>query len=216
MSAKKELTEALRNPWMRAALLLVLIAVAATAALGGFRKATAATGASRLPVYGAGATIETGAMAITPIKAWRTLREPGRYATDEPPKHQYLVLRVRVENQIPETVNSSLYLGQDLLWLETRDGKVAGEKKAERFRRADEHGTRSLTADLHPGLPLTVDMVWELPLDTPLQAQQQWGILGRAFKAKLTFYGASGWGQQDPVAKLRLAVEDRRNPVLAP
>lgn len=215
MSAKKELAEAWRNPWMRAAAALLLLAVAVTAALGGFGKASAGDG-SRLPVYAAGTTIQTGAMAITPLKAWRTLREPGTTRTDVASRHQYLVLRVKVENQIPETISSSHYLAQDLLWLQTRDGKVTGEVKAERFRRAGERGTASLSADLQPGLPLTIDMVWKLPLDAPLSAPQQWGVLGRAFQAKVTFYGASGWGQQSPVAKLRLPVEDRRSPVLAP
>lgn len=209
MTARKELSQAIRNPWLRVAALLCLLAVAATAALGGFDRAGAGTAASQIPAFGAGIRLDTGAMRLTALQAWRSLRDPDGIS-DPAASRQYLVLRVRVDNRSGRTISPYGDLQQDVVWL--RDGGTT-EVKADRFLREDDH---TLVDALHPELPLVVDMVWEVPAGEALPAQLEWGVLTRAFSPKATFFGASGWVQGRPLARLALPVADRRAEVIAP
>lgn len=211
MTGRKELTEALGHPWMRVAIVLALIALIATAALGGFRKATARTGASQVPTYPAGTEIRTSAMAITALQAWRSLRDPDGISDPDKPE-QYLVLRVRVENLTGKSNNAYGNLSQDVVWLVP--GREGLDKlKADRFLRADDH---TLIDELHPRMPTTVDLVWKLPPGQAVAAEQTWGVVHREFESKATFFGSSGWVQGGPAAKLRVPVEDRRAHVIEP
>lgn len=209
MTARKELSQAIRNPWLRAAALLCLLAVAATAALGGFDKAGAGTAASQIPSFGAGSRLDTGAMRLTALQAWRSLRDPDGIS-DPTASRQYLVLRLRVDNRSGHTTSPYGDLQQDVVWL--LDGGRT-EVKADRFLRADDH---TLVDALHPELPMVVDMVWQLPAGRALPDRLEWGVLTRAFSPKATFFGASGWVQGRPLGKLVLPVEDRRANVIAP
>jgi len=211
MSARKELSRAIRNPWLRAAALLAVLAVMVTAMLGGFNKATATTGASQVHTYPAGAIVDSGAMRITALKAWRSLRGPEGNADPYTPV-QYLVLQVRVDNRTGKSNSAYGNLQADLVWLSRKDGRLQ-EVKADRFQRADDH---TLVDLLHPGMPTIVDMVWKLPIEAELPATSEWGVVRREFSPKATFFGASGWVQGRAAAKLALAVEDRRANVIAP
>jgi hypothetical protein len=126
---------------------------------------------------------------------------------------QYLVLQVRVDNLTGKSNSAYGNLQADLVWLPRKDGPWLQEEKADRFQRADDH---TLVDELHPGMPTIVDMVWKLPIGAELPAMSEWGVRRREFAPKATFFGASGWVQGLPAAKLALAVEDRRGNVIAP
>jgi hypothetical protein len=217
MSARKELSDAIDTPWLRAAMVLAVLATVVIAALGGFRKATAGTGASQVPDFAAGVPLDTGAMQVTALQAWRSLQDPDGISDPGNPQ-QYLVLRVRVDNRSGKTTSTYGHLQEDLVWLPgEREGDGEGEGlvevKADRFLRADDH---TLADVLHPGMPTEIDMVWKLPPGKALPAKLQWGVSAREFSPKATFFGASGWIQGRPLAKLVLPVEDRRDRVIAP
>ena len=88
-----ELARAIRNPWWRAAAALAVIAVAATAAFGGFRETRGKLMAK--PPFAAGHRVDAGAMAITPLRAWVALKNPAGTANSFRPE-QYLVLQARI------------------------------------------------------------------------------------------------------------------------
>ena len=212
MSARKELSRAIRNPWLRAAALLAVLALVVTAALGGFGKATTATGASQVHTYPAGATVDSGAMRITALKAWRSLRGPEGHADDYKPV-QYLVLQVRVDNLTGKSNSAYGNLQADLVWLPRKDGRLQ-EEKADRFQRADDH---TLVDELHPrdadhrrhGVE-AADRCRNCR-----RCRSGACCAGNSRPRPLSSAPAAG-SRAVPAAKLALAVEDRRASVIAP
>lgn len=75
---KDELRQAARHPGWRAFAVAAVLAVAATAMLGGFRTAKAI---KSYPEYGIGATVDNGALSLTPLRAWVDDVQPGSKPT---------------------------------------------------------------------------------------------------------------------------------------
>lgn len=184
----------LRTRWGRAAAVLALVVAVVVVAGGGLRRATSLPGVE-YPVAKAGQRITTGAFAITPQRAWLAETVPGGY-----PKagKRYLVLRVTAENLTQEGFAAASLLVQDVVWLP--DGR-ANERKGEPLHRADDH---SLAVELQPGLPVLLDMVWELEAGTPVQQPVRWGVYARDYVERAYLQGDSGWRQGQPHSKIEL------------
>jgi len=198
---KDELRQALRHPGWRAAIVAALLAVALTAMFGGFGTAKARR---TYPEYGANATIDNGALALTPLRAWISDVRPGSKPNPYVPPAQYLVLQLRAENRTDSSLAANSYLQSDVVWLR----QVPGEgERATAQQRSEGH---DFGFELPPRLPVDVDLVWKLPPETKLPPRLTWGVLAREYVAETYLTGESGWVQRGPLAKLVLAVEDRR------
>lgn len=198
---KDELRQAARHPGWRAFAVAAVLAVAATAILGGFRAAKAK---KTYPEYGIGATVDNGALSLTPLRAWVADVQPGSKPNPYAPPGQFLVLQLRVENRTPGSIAMQAYLQGDVVWLP----RVPGDGvRATRQQRSEGH---DLSFELPPRLPVDVDLVWKLPPDETLPPRLTWGVLAREHVAETYLTRESGWLQQGPLAKLVLAVEDRR------
>ncbi len=201
-TVKDDLARRVRHPGWQAVAAVAIIAVGVTAALGGFRKATVK---STLPQYGSGQTVDNGALRITPLRAWVARHQPGRPAYDFVKKH-YLVLQLRVENTT--NTSSTTFLSQDVVLLPTdlKRGAKSDGIKSNLEQYARDH---SIGVDLHPRLPVEVDLVWELPPGRALPAQLSWGVYKRRFVEKGKLQGDAFWIRDGAHAKLRLPVENR-------
>lgn len=207
-----ELARAIRNPWWRAAAVLAVIAVAATAALGGFRETRGKLMAK--PPFAAGHRVDTGAMAITPLRAWIALKNPAGTANSFRPE-QYLVLQARIENLTDSGYGAYSRLKDDVVLF--ADGiPVSAAKKsgpgpetlnADTLMRADDH---TFSVALPPRLPVDVDLVWKLSPDRIVPKTLTWGVVGRNFVEQTFLTRESGWLQDRGKARWQLAVEDRR------
>lgn len=186
----------LRHRWGRLAVLLALITVAGVAASGGFRRASSLPGA-RYPVLAQGQTVDTGAFAVTPLRAWIADAPPGAY-----PKagQRVLMLRLRVENRTDTAFAASALFAHDVVWLP--DGR-SNERKAQPLRRADDH---TLTVQLQPGVPVLVDMAWEFDAGESVRMPPTWGVYARRFveRGYLQGEGGAGWKQDAPLARIVL------------
>jgi hypothetical protein len=198
---KDELRQAMRHPGWRAVVVAAVLAVAVTAMFGGFRTAKARR---TYPEYGANATIDNGAIALTPLRAWIYDVRPGSKPNPYVPPAQYLVLQLRAENRTGSSLAANSYLQSDVVWLRQVPGE--GEKAAAQ-QRSEGH---DFGFELPPRLPVDVDLVWKLPPETELPSRLTWGVLAREYIAETYLTGESGWVQQGPLAKLVLEVEDRR------
>ena len=151
---KDELRRAARHPGWRAAIVATLFAVALTAMFGGFRTAKARRA---YPEYGANATIDNGALALTPLRAWISDARPGSEPNPYVPPARYLVLQLRAENRTGSSLAANSYLQSDVVWLRQVPGD--GEKAAAQ-QRSEGH---DFGFELPPRLPVDVDLVWKLP-----------------------------------------------------
>lgn len=195
-SPDRDIVETVRHPLVRAAIALLVLAALATAALGGFGKASSQRS---YPVIGVGRQASSGALRIAPLCAWVTRTRPGSAfeATDK----GYLVLRVRAENLTAR--DGALYLGKDVVWLP--DGR-SGEKPASFTLRADDH---SFHVQLQPRLPGVADLVWELPPAASLRQPVTWGLYQRRYEPRTPLSGEAMWVQDGPGSKLVLQARER-------
>lgn len=187
----KEIAETIRHPWIRAAAVLLALAVLVTAALGGFRKAASA---GTYPTVGAQTRVETGALAITALCSWTSDSAPG----DQPslPGDRYLMLRVRAENLADR--NNALRLSKDVLLL-LGDGI---DVPAWLTRRSDDH---SSSVQLQPRLPTEVDLIWDMHrLGKPAPLDPVWGIVRSEYRQGVYFDVQPGWVQAGAQAKIVL------------
>jgi hypothetical protein len=170
------------------------VAVASIAAFGGFRRA--AGHAERYSTIEAGARAQTGAFALTPLRAWIAASAPGRQPSDK----RYLVLRLRAENHTDSAFAASALLQQDIVWL--ADGG-SDERKPQPMQRADDH---TLGVILQPKLPSVIDLAWEIPPGETLRQPVTWGVYGRHYleRGYLQGDGDAGWRQGDALFKLVL------------
>ena len=189
----------LRHRGGLALVLLAVVALGLIAAAGGFRRADASD-AARYPEIRAGARVQSGAFALTPLRAWIAAAAPGR----QPSGKRYLVLRLRAENLTDSAFAASALLQQDIVWL--ADGR-SDERKAQPMQRADDH---TLGVILQPELPSVVDFIWEIPPGQTLRQPVTWGVYGRRYHERgyLQGDGDAGWRQGDPVFKLVLDAGD--------
>ncbi|HEY0504557.1 MAG TPA: hypothetical protein VGD42_13820 [Lysobacter sp.] len=209
MADKDDLAQRIRHPGWQAAAVVAVIAIALTAALGGFRKARAKQSYPEIP---AGQTVSSDALAITPLRAWVAWHRPGGVPDRYNPR-QYLVLQLRAENRTDRSDPGS-HLGNDVVWLPAPGQGGEGPQREVRSTaqyHADDH---SIGVQLHPRMPTDVDVVWEFPSKAALPARLTWGLYERRFIEQTWLTRDSGWVQGDPKAKLVLAVEDRRNPAV--
>ncbi|ROU08911.1 hypothetical protein [Lysobacter enzymogenes] len=204
MANQDELIGAARNPWWQAAAAVAAIALVATLALGGFKPAQSK--AKPLPQYAAGQRAQSGAMAVTPLRAWVARYRPGGRIE---PNQLYLVLQADIENRTGRSFGGHLYLLQDLILV----GPKLEAVKADLPLAADDH---MVLGDLHPRLKQRVDLVWKLPPGYVYAPAQAFGLFGREYKAKAYLNDAGGWMQDKPKAKFVLPVQDLRDRLVAP
>lgn len=204
MANKDELIGAARNPWWRAAAIVAAVALVATFALGGFKPAKSKT--KPLPQYSAGQRVRSGAMAVTPVRAWVARYRPGGRME---PNQLYLVLQADIENLTGRSYNGFGYPRQDLILVSAQREPV----QADNLLMADDHG---VIADLHPRLTQRVDLVWKLPPAYVYAPLQTFGLFARDYKAKAYLNDEGAWVQGDPLAKLELPVQDLRDRLVAP
>lgn len=204
MANKDELIGAARNPWWQAAAAVAAIALVATVALGGFKPAKSKT--KPLPSHAAGQRAQSGAMAVTPLRAWVARYRPGGRIE---PNQLYLVLQADIENRTGRSFGSYDYLIKDLILVGPKREAV----KADLPLAADDH---TILGDLHPRLKQRVDLVWKLPPGYVYAPSQTFGLFGRDYKAKAYLNGESGWIQDSPKAKFELPVQDLRDRLVAP
>jgi hypothetical protein len=197
-SDQEQLKALLDHRPVRALLLLLALAVIVVAALGGFRSADGRAGGN-YPQVGAGAQVQTGAYAITPLQAWVTTTEPG-YRQPDARGRRFLVLRLRARNLTESGFAAAARLEQDVVWLP--DGKT-GQRKAKLMRRADD---QTLGVILQPGVPSVVDLSWEIPAGETVRQPVTWGVFGREYveRGYLQGDGDAGWKQDAPRLKLVL------------
>lgn len=193
-----ELVHAARNPWWRAAALLGLVALALTAALGGLRKAPE----KAMTRHTVGERADTGALFITPSRAWISQVKPGR-TPDPASSERYLVLRAVIEDRTRGGGSAYAYLQSDLVRLLPTHAPI----KAKSLQRADDH---SAYLDFPPRLPVEVDLVWALEAGEPWPERADFGAYRRRFVEETYLTRESGWIQGDPGTRWSLAVEDRR------
>lgn len=195
-----KLQHAVRQPKWQAAIVFACVAVVAVAALGGFRS----TRGGALPEYGPGAVIRNDALEFTPTRAWISDVQPGR---DRPssygPQLRYLVLRGRALNRTESSVAGGSALYNTVLWLPVVPG--AGVKP-EFVSRADDHDAYF---HLPPRLATDVDLIWTIPADQAPTTDTQWGVQAMRFKSRTYLTGGSEWLPAEPLARLRLPLEDR-------
>lgn len=195
---REQLQALWRHRATRTAVVALALTALVTAALGGFGRAQSA---QKHPQSGAGARVDTGALALTPLRAWLTDAQPGR-----PPDRsgqRYLVLQLRAENLTESGIAAIAYLQQDLVWLP--DGR-SGERRADVLLRADDHG---FDVTLQPRLPTTLDLVWKLRAGERLAPGTAWGTYRRDYVARTYLTGETAWIQQQPDTRLLLTVDDR-------
>jgi hypothetical protein len=204
MANKDELVQTARNPWWQGAAALALVAVVATAALGGFGQAKS----KPLPQYKAGHRYQGGALAVTPLRAWVARYKPGGRVDAFNPK-SYLVLQVEVENRTPRSFSAFGYPQQDLILVSDKREPI----KSDLLMRSDDH---SVAGDLHPRLKQRIDLVWTLPKNYVYAPQATFGVFARAYKAKAYINDEGAWVQGKPAAKYAMAVQDLRDRAVAP
>jgi len=207
MANKDELIGAARNPWWQGTAAVVLVALAATAALGGFGEAKSKS--TPLPEYKAGHRYQGGALAVTPLRAWVARYKPGGRVDPFGPDKLYLVLQVEIENRTGRSVNGFGYPQKDLILLSKQREPIP----AETLLMSDDH---SIASDLHPRLKQRVDLVWALPRGYAYAPQETWGVFARDYKAKAYLNDEGAWVQGKPAAKYRIAVQDLRDRAVAP
>lgn len=204
MADKDELIGAARNPWWQAAAAVAAVALVATFLLGGFQQAKSTT--KPLPRYAAGQRVQSGAMAVTPLRAWVAHYRPGRQVE---PDQLYLVLQADIENRTGRSFNAFGYPLKDLILVSATREPV----QADHLLMADDHG---VAGDLHPRLTQRVDLVWKLPRNYVYAPRQTFGLFARDYKAKAHPNDEGAWVQGDPFAKLELPVQDLRDRRVAP
>jgi hypothetical protein len=203
MANKDELIGAARNPWWQAAAALAAVALVATFALGGFKPAKSQT--KPLPQYSAGERVQSGAMAVTPRRAWVARYRPGGRIE---PNQLYLVLQADIENRTGRSFGGFGYPHKDLVLVSARHELT----QADNLLMADDH---SVIAYLHPRLSQRVDLVWKLPRNYAYAPRQTFGLFARDYKAKAHPNDEGAWVQGDPLAKLDLPVQDLRDRLVA-
>lgn len=204
MANKDELIGAARNPWWQAAAALAAVALVVTFALGGFKRAKSQT--KPLPQHSAGQRVQSGAMAVTPLRAWVARYRPGGQVE---PNQLYLVLQADIENRTGRSFGGFGYPHKDLILVSAQREPV----QADNLLMADDH---SVIADLHPRMTQRVDLVWKLPPDYVYASRQTFGLFARDYKAKAHLNDEGAWVQGDPLAKLDLPVQDLRDRLVAP
>lgn len=186
----KEIAETIRHPWMRAGLAVLVLAVLATAAFGGFRKAASAVAS---PTVGADVRVETGPLAITALCSWTSGSTPG--SRTPLPGNRYLVLRVRAENL--DSKNNAHLLSEDVVLL------LGGGNAVPAYLawRSDDHAS----AQLQPRIPSEVDLIWDMEkAGKPARRDPVWDIVRREYKQGAYFDVQPGWVQAGAQAKLVL------------
>lgn len=202
-ATERELAHIFRQPLWRAAVVLVLLAVVVTAALGGFRKAGPRKG-SELPLLAPGTVVDAGLFAISAGEGWTTDMAPGRSfpSTDE----AFLVVPLQVTNQGDDDFGTSGKLQQDLFWLRPGPNGRPDPLAVDHFFRADGGG---YGADLPPRLRVPLLAVWKLPAGAPTPPTIELGLVGRKFVERTALTTESAWNPSDPVAKWKVALEAR-------
>lgn len=185
-----------RRPWRLAMIAAAFLALVVAAA-GGFARAPS-KGAD-VAESRAGVAVRTGVFKLTPLCAWSADLRPGQPDVMRGAK-RYLVLRARVENTGDDWLARSAYLGKDVVWL--ADGR-SDPRDPERLQRADDHG---LDVILQPGLPVTVDLVWDLPPGAAPPARAMFGVYKRRHVERGYLSGEQMWVQDGPGFRLALDV----------
>lgn len=193
----RELAQVFGRPLWRGAIALLLLAVLATAALGGFRQVPAGR-ASTLPMGAPGATVDTGLFAISAGDAWIAHTLPGR--TYPTPGTHYLVVSLTVTHQGEADFGGAGMLRQDLVWVRDGDGEPVSP---ETLLRADDGGFH---VSLPPRLPMPVLAVWKHPEGAPVPGSVRIGALGRSFVPRTPLTTASAWAPGGPAGQWRLPV----------
>lgn len=204
MADKDELIGAARNPWWQAAAAVAALALATTFVLGGFKPAQSKT--QSLPQYTIGQRVQTGAMAVTPRRAWVARYRPGGQIE---PNQLYLVLQADIENRTGRSFGGFGYPHKDLVLVSPQRELI----QADNLLMADDH---SVIADLHPRLTQRVDLIWKLPRNYAYAPRQTFGLFARDYKAKAHPNDEGAWMQGDPLAKFELPVQDLRDRLVAP
>lgn len=197
MPLDPSLKQAVKSTRWRIAAASALIALIATALLGGFRFAPKRTGQ-----IDAGKRATSGALAVQPMRAWADRRSPK--GIEDRSGQDFLVLEAVVENLTKASNN--YYLSDDLRWLtSTQDQK--GRKPDVVYLTED----MTIYDYLHPKMPTRVLLCWKMPKDQPLTQPMRWGLYKRRFVEKAYISNESGWMQDGPEVTLKLPVEDRRS-----
>ena len=185
-----------RRYW-RAAISATGIIALAVLLLGGFERAPSA-GSKDTPESQLGQRFETGAFALTPLCAWATDLYPGQ-PQGMRGQRQFLVLRVQVENLADGWLAMGAYLAEDVVWL--ADGR-GDPRKPKYSQRADDH----TLPVLQPGLPVKVDLVWEVPTGSDVPARPTWGVYRRRHVERGYLAGDEFWVQDGPGKRLPIAL----------
>lgn len=200
-AGRDELAEAIRHPLWRAAVLVLALAVVATAALGGFRKA-GPRGAATLPFQPAGATLDSGLFSVTPGAAWTTDTRPGlRHPSTDA---RYLVVPLRVENRDRGDFGSAMRLRQDFVLLLTGADGALQPVEPDYIVRADAGG--AFGAQLPPRLEVPLFAIWKRPPDAPTPARLDFGLGGRTLVEATFLTRERAWTTARAVGKWRLPV----------
>jgi len=129
-------------------------AIAITAMPGGFRAAKAK---KTYTEYGVGASVDNGALRLTPLRAWIAGAQPGSKPSPCLPPARCLVLQLRVENLTEGSIAVQGWLQSDIVWLQ----RVPGDGVRASHQQCSEG--HDFGFELPPRLPVDVDLVWKLP-----------------------------------------------------
>ncbi len=185
-----------RRYW-RAAFVVAASIALVVLLLGGFKRAPQAA-SNDAPESGPGQRFETGAFALTPLCAWATDLYPGQ-PQGMRRQRNFLVLRVQVQNLADGWLAMGAYLAEDVVWL--ADGR-GDPRKPKYSQRSDDH-TLPL---LQPGLPVKVDLIWEVPTGTVVTGRPTWGVYRRRHVERGYLAGDEFWVQDGPGKRLPITL----------
>jgi hypothetical protein len=150
----------------------------------------------QLPVVAAGEPVDTGRFSVTLLYA-----SFGKEKDALPEKPEQLRVAMEITNLSAGTSNA-------FMRLLTLGNAPAGLK----------HATFTLTRDdailfgLHPNMPERVIAKWDWPKESPPPASVDFTIASQIHKRRDNLYGAPGWFDRPPAAKVVLPVKREAAP----
>ncbi len=140
-----------------------------------------------------GAAIDAGQWRVKPLRARISTEHPLRRAST---RNSYLLVDVEFTNLMQRSSRDFAFV----VTLDQPELARLGEPSIVLVR------DMALPDRLHPRMPETLMLVWQLPTDVTLPPELHLSILGKTFKAADNLVGSPGWFNPAPVAHVALSL----------